>query len=282
MKRKLLIPLLSLCLAVSAVCMGCSSASGGHYATSEGESNPSNTLQTDETGENVDAKVSAATEEPAEVPEKTGVDPQIATEGQIASEDLDEVVSADVDSTISAIKAKHEKLVKDVDSYKKYSKNVDEIKLFYQQVCDDTRSLCIRLREYGADYAERLVTSNKSAKEQYKEADELYDCIYNDAGDEIYDETYNGVLDDIYDDFYNGILDDAYDNVPYDEWSDARSAEYDWWSDARSDVYDDWSDFRSDIYDFWSDVRGELYDGDIERAKEKVVDFREDIEKMKS
>ena len=230
----------------------------------------------------MDAETSAEKEEPAEVPEKTEADSQIETEGQIASEDLDEVVSADVDSTISAIKEKYEKLIKDVDSYKKYSKNADEVKLFYQQVCDDTRSLCIRMCEYGADYAEGLVTSNKSAKEQYKEADELYECIYDDAGDEIYDEIYNGVLDDIYDDFYNGILDAAYDNVPYDEWSDARSAEYDWWSDARSDVYDDWSDFRSDIYDFWSDVRGELYDGDIERAKEKVVDFKEDIEKMKS
>lgn len=254
---------------------------------SEKTSSPSSGTQASEAAEGAGAGISADAEEPAEAPERkasetTEADSQIKADGQIAFEDLDETVSADVDSTISSIKMKYEKLVKDINSYKKYSKNADEVELFYQQVCEDTRSLCIRLCEYGVSYAEGLVSSNKSAKEQYEDADEIYDCIYNDAGDEIYDETYNGVLDDMYKDFYNGILDDAYDNVPYDEWSDARSTEYDWWSTARSDVYDDWSDFRSDIYDFWSDMRSELYDGDIERAKEKVADFKEDIEKMKS
>lgn len=85
----------------------------------------------------------------------------------------------------------------------------------------------------------------------------------------------------MYDTFYNGILDDAYDDAPYDEWSDARSDEYDWWSDTRSDVYDEWSDFRSDVYDFWSDMRSELWDDDIEKAENKLKDFKEDIEKQK-
>ena len=128
------------------------------------------------------------------------------------------------------------------------------------------------MREYSINYAEAIMASDKSNDDKYKDFEKLYDCIYDDAGNDIYDEIYDGILDDIYDDFYDGILDDAYDNgAPYDEWSDARS-----------DVYDEWSDFRSDVYDFWSDMRSELWDDDIERAEEKIADFRKDIEKIKS
>ncbi len=66
----------------------------------------------------------------------------------------------------------------------------------------------------------------------------------------------------------------------YSEWSDARSDEYEWWSDTRSNVYEDWSDMRSDIYEFQSDLRGELWSDDIDKAQEKIEDFREDIEKL--
>lgn len=202
---------------------------------------------------------------------------------QIGFKELNEVVSTDVENTISAIKSEYEKLVTDIDTYEKYLENTDKVEAFYEQVCEDTKLLCIRMREYSINYAEEIMASDKSNSDKYKDFEELYDCIYDDAGDDIYDEIYDGILDDLYDDFYDGILDDAYDNgAPYDEWSDARSDEYDWWSDARSDVYDEWSDFRSDVYDFWSDMRNELWDDDIERAEEKIVDFREDVEKIKS
>lgn len=202
---------------------------------------------------------------------------------QIGFEELDEVVSTDVENTISAIKSEYEKLVADIDTYEKYLENTDKVEAFYEQICEDTKYLCIRMREYSLNYAEAIMVSDKSNNDKYKDFKELYDCIYDDAGDDIYDDIYDGILDDIYDDFYNGILDDAYDNgAPYGEWSDARSDEYDWWSDARSDVYDEWSDFRSDVYDFWSDMRSELWDDDIERAEKKIADFRKDIEKIKS
>lgn len=201
---------------------------------------------------------------------------------QIGLKELNEIVSADVENTISTIKSEYEKLVTDIDTYEKYLENTDKVEAFYGQVCEDTRLLCIRMREYSINYAEEIMASDKS-RDKYKDFEELYDCIYDDAGDDIYDEIYDGILDDIYDDFYDGILDDAYDNgASYDEWSNTRSDEYDWWSDARSDVYDEWSDFRSDVYDFWSDMRSELWDDDIERAEEKIVDFREDVEKIKS
>lgn len=196
---------------------------------------------------------------------------------------LDETVSTDVDNTISAMKAEYEKIISDIDTYEKYLENADKVEAFYKQIYEDTKQLCMRMREYSLNYAETIMASDKSNDDKYKDFEKLYDCIYDDAGDDIYDEIYDGILDDLYDDFYDGILDDAYDNgVPYDEWSDARSDEYDWWSDARSDVYDEWSDFRSDVYDFWSDMRSELWDDDIERAEEKIADFRKDIEKIKS
>ncbi|MCM1171926.1 MAG: hypothetical protein NC393_07345 [Clostridium sp.] len=253
MKKKLLIPLFCLCLIFITSC-------GENKKASNDADNvalPSQTESKDSTGDE--------------------------TAKQTDLKDLDEIVSTDVDNTISVMKAEYEKMITDIDTYEKYLENTDKVEAFYKQIYEDTQQLCIRMREYSIDYAEVIMASDKSNDDKYKDFEEIYDCIYDDAGDDIYDEIYDGILDDLYDDFYDGILDDAYDNgVPYDEWSDARSDEYDWWSDARSDVYDEWSDFRSDVYDFYSDMRSELWDDDVERAEEKIVDFREDIEKLKS
>ncbi len=242
----------------------------GNKVASDDTSNAQDSSQIEETLESKDTEESR---------DNTGD----MAEKQIRFEELNEVVSTDVENTVSAIKSEYEKLVTEIDTYEKYLENTDKVEAFYKQVYEDTKYLCIRMREYSINYAEEIVASDKSNDDKYKDFEELYDCIYDDAGDDIYDGIYDGILDDIYDDFYDGILDDAYDNgAPYDEWSDARSNEYDWWSDARSDVYDEWSDFRSDVYDFWSDMRSELWDDDIERAKEKIVDFQEDIEKVKN
>lgn len=263
MKKKLFIPLLCLCLVLMTACRK-------NNTTSDNSSNVQDSSPIEETSESRDIKESKD-------------NPDGMSEKQIGYDELNEVVSTDVENTISAIKSDYEKLVTEIVTYEKYLENTDKIEAFYNQVYEDAKSLCIRMREYSINYAEEIMASDKSNDDKYKDFEELYDCIYDDAGDDIYDEIYDGILDDIYDDFYDGILDDAYDNgAPYDEWSDARSDEYDWWSDARSDVYDEWSDFRSDVYDFWSDMRSELWDDNIERAEEKIVDFREDVEKIKS
>ena len=193
-------------------------------------------------------------------------------------EELDELVLKDVTDTITALTTEFEKLSTDIATYDKYKTDSNKVKGFYDKVQNDTKLLCIRLREYSSVYAELILSSDKSFDDKYDEFDALYDSVYEDARDEIYDEIYDGILDDMYDVFYDGILDDAYDNIPYDEWSDARSDEYDLWSDTRSEVYDIWSDAGSDIYDFWSDMRGEMWDKDIEKAKEKLQDFKDDIE----
>lgn len=262
-KKLLLIPLFCLCLIFTTSC-------GKNQAESNDADNVTLPSQAKDAPDNKDTP---------EIKDNTGDKAAKQTDFK----EPDEAVSADVDNTISAMKAEYEKIITDIDTYEKYLENTDKVEAFYKQVYEDTKQLCIRMREYSLNYAEAIMTSEKSNDDKYKDFEKLYDCVYDDAGDDIYDEIYDGILDDIYDDFYNGILDDAYDNgAPYDEWSDARSDEYDRWSDTRSDVYDEWSDFRSDVYDFWSDVRSELWDDDIERAEEKIEDFQEDIEKLKS
>lgn len=151
---------------------------------------------------------------------------------------------------------------------------------FYQSVLKTQQKLTIRMREYCLDYADFILSSDSTFDDKYDEFDEMFDVIYEDAGDEIFDEIYEGLFADIYDDFYDGILSDAYDTVPYKEWSDTHSDEYDLWSDTHSDLYDDWSDFHSDVYDFWSDMKGEMWDDDLEKAREKMDDFREDSTMM--
>ena len=256
MKKKICVLLLGLCLASSTAC--------GNNVTPDNSTNTPVPSQKEESAENNDVTADKETT-------------------PIGFEELNEVVTTDVENTIASIQAEYDKLITEIDTYDKYLENTDKIEAFYEQICEENRLLCIRMREYSVSYAKEIMASDKSNDEKYDDLEELYDCIYDDAGDEIYDEIYDGILDDMYDDFYDGILDDVYDNgAPYDEWSDARSDEYDWWSDARSDTYDEWSDFRSDIYDFWSDMRSALWKDDIEKAEKEIMDFQEDIEKIKS
>lgn len=75
--------------------------------------------------------------------------------------------------------------------------------------------------------------------------------------------------------------DEAHDTAEYEEWLDARSEEYELWLDTRSDTYEEWLDFRSESYEFWLDMKEEFWNGDMEKAKEKMQDFQEDINKLK-
>jgi len=228
------------------------------------------------------------TESPA-VPEQTEKpqepeNPQEPEKPQEPSDVTDKILeqaSAEAENTISALSAEYDALTSEITTFASYQKNAEKVEAFYIKMVDTTKLLCIAMREYSLRYAEAIMASNMSNDDKYEELDELYDCIYDDAGDDIYDEIYDGILDDIYDAFYDGILDDAYDTVSYKEWWGARSNEYDNWSDTRSDIYDEWSDMRSDVYDFWSDMRSELWKDDVERANKRIENFRADIEKMK-
>lgn len=195
--------------------------------------------------------------------------------------EISEMVDKDVSDSVDSLLTKYQTLINDIDTYEKYKNNSESVKSFYDTALQNTKELCIRLREYSVYYAEIIITSDKSKKDKYDNLEKIYDCIYDTAGNDIYDEIYDGILDDIYDTYYDGILNDAYGDTDYKEWSDARSNEYKWWSDTRSDVYKEWSRCRSDIYGFWSDMRSAVWRDDMELAEEKLADFRDDVERLK-
>ena len=196
-------------------------------------------------------------------------------------EELEELVDKDVTGVITALEEEYNKLTGEITTYDQYVENGDKVEAFYSKVNEETKKLCIRLREYSINYAELVVSSNMTNDEKEAAVEDIYDCIYDEAGDAVYDGIYDGVLDDMYDYFYDGIISDGYDYAPYKEWSDVLSEEYDMWSDTLSDVYDTWSDALSDIYGFWSDVSRAMWDNDIEEIKTEIEKFKEDIKELK-
>jgi len=192
-----------------------------------------------------------------------------------------EEIETDVENTISALESEYDKLIAEIDTYDKYAANTAKVKAFYDKVLSDTSGLCLRLREYGADYAEAILSADSSCGDKIEEFNDLYDCIYSDACDEMYDNIYNGILDDMYDTYYKDIVGDA-EYSDYSAWYEVFSNEYDWWSDTHSDVFEEWSDLRADILDLYSDVRSELWSDDIERANKKLEKFKKDVEKLKN
>lgn len=196
--------------------------------------------------------------------------------------EIEEIVTNDVTDTIASLMTEYEQLSADINTYDKYLKNVDKIDAFYQEIYENTKLLCIRIREYSIIYAEAIMSSDKTNVEKYSDFGKLFDCIYVNAGDDILNGIYSGILDNMLNYFYSGILNDSYsNNISYEEWSAALSHEYKSWSNASSDVYDEWSDLSSDIYSFWSDMQGALLRDDTEQAENTLRDFQEDIKKLK-
>lgn len=197
------------------------------------------------------------------------------------SKEFKESVKKDIKDTIESLEKDYKQLKADIDTYDKYSKNADKIKAFYDNINETHKSLCIRMREYALDYADKILSSNTSNDEKYEELDKLYKIIYDDGGESIYDGVYDGILSDMYKDFYDGILADAYDSVPYAELSKLQTQEYKWWSNTGSDVYKQWSSFGSDVYKFWSDLGSKVWNDEIDETKEIMSDFKADINELK-
>ena len=195
-------------------------------------------------------------------------------------DELSDIISEDVENTLSTFNEAYEQLINEVDTYDKYVANSDRVEAFYAKACTVNHELIIRMYNYAINYADLILNSKSSIDDKYDEFEYLCDDIYDDAGDDILDGIYDGVLDDILKEYYDGIIEDAEDTVSYDEWYNVLSNEYDWWSDARSDTYDEWSDFRSDIYDFYSDVRSALWKDDMDKANEKFEKFKKRVEKL--
>lgn len=196
-------------------------------------------------------------------------------------EELETTVDAHVSECIQSLKSGWTTLSEEIDTYDKYVEKIDKIEEFHTYIEDASNQILVMICEYGVSYAELIMQSDSSSKDKYNDFEDLKDCIYEDACELVKDDIYDGILDDIKDYYYEGILEDAKDYVKYSDWSDARSDAYSWWSDARGEVYSAWSDTRGDVYSFFSDMRGELFVGDIDRANEILLKFKEKVEKMK-
>lgn len=194
-------------------------------------------------------------------------------------EELEATVDAHVSECIQALETEWTKLSEEIDAYDKYVEKIDKIEEFHTYIEDASNQILVMICEYGVSYAELIMQSDSSSKDKYNDFEDLKDCIYEDACELVKDDIYDGILDDIKDYYYEGILEDAKDYVEYSDWSDVRSDAYSWWSDARGEVYGAWSDTRGDIYGFFSDMRGELFAGDIDRASEILLKFKEKVEK---
>lgn len=215
---------------------------------------------------------------------ETKADSKPITANFECADELEEIVSADVETTIEALNTEYENLITEVDTYEEYKNNVEKVEAFYGKIRTETSNLCIRLREYAVMYSEYLLASNMSYDEKYDEIDWIYDFLYNDACDEIYDEIYNGLMEDMYDAFYDGVIDGGYNNDSYDysEVSDLSSEEYELYSDTSSEIYELYSDAQSDIYELYSDLGSDVYDEDLEEANKELAKFKEDVEELKN
>ncbi|MEF2765901.1 MAG: hypothetical protein U0N43_11535 [Mediterraneibacter sp.] len=196
-------------------------------------------------------------------------------------DELNELVIQNLENRVAALNSQYEELKNEIDTYEKFSANIQDIENFYSDIYEKTRDICIEMREYSLDYARFILDSDGDKNDKYDDLEELYDTVYDDGGELIYDEIYDGILDEVYDVFYDGILDEAYDTVGYEEWYDTCSDEFERWYDTRSDVYEEWYDTRSDIYEFYYDLRSELWDADFEKAEEIIQEFREDTSNLK-
>ncbi len=279
MKKKGCIVTAAVLLASIFAISGCNAGQNAPNIGTETTASPTESVsvtteKTDEAAAETSAKEEVTTERTTEESKET--EPVAGT----PIDQIEDAVEKDVKDTLSSVNAKYEELTADIDTYDKFVSNTDRVESFYNGILEDTKAICVRMREYSIAYAEAVLSLDMSEYDKYDELEGLYDCIYDDAGDDIYDGIYDDLFDDLYDSFYDGIIDEAYDSIPYKEWSEVHSGEYERWSDTRSDIYDEWSDCRSDIYELWSDVGSELFDDDIERAYDKINDFKDDVAKL--
>lgn len=151
-------------------------------------------------------------------------------------EEVEGIVSTDVESTINELNTEWEKLKEEVNTYNVYLNEVEKVETYYDKIQSTTEQLCIRLYAYSANCAELILSSSKEYKDKYDDLEMINDIIYENAREEINDRIYDGILKDMEDTFYDGIIKDAEDNVPYSDWYDTRSNEYEIWYDTRSEV----------------------------------------------
>lgn len=288
MKKHIIALLMAFTLVLSVTACGTQPTTEANITTNTVTDEPSSTPDTDNVQTEISSEQTVSDEEsnsisePNPTPESDAAPEPDPTTKPDSFDALETNVLKDVKDCITGLTTEMEALSAEIDTFQKYTNNADKVESFYIKTCTESTRLSICLMEHAVTYAEFIINSNDDFDDKYDNLDELYDCIYDDAGDEFYDGIYDGVLDEMYEVFYDGLLDDAYDSVPYDKWLDARSNEYDWWLDARSDAYEIWLDTRSDIYEFWLDLRSATFTKDTDEVNEIIADFVADIEDLKT
>lgn len=184
---------------------------------------------------------------------------------------------ADEKKLTDDLKKDFEELKDKTDTIEKYKENKDNVKDFYKKIVDNTETFCNRAKEYSIKYLELILNSKKSTYDMYDELDKMYEDIYEGILENVYDDIYEELLENMYKQYYEGILEDAYDSLPYEEYSELKSDEYNNYSTTTSEVYNIYSNTTSDIYKLYSSLKGPLYDDNLDKSKETLNNFVENM-----
>lgn len=209
-----------------------------------------------------------------------GTDKSIS--GADSVEELELIIIKYVEDETTDLNTQLTKLMESVNTYDKYLEKIDEVEAFYEEVCNTSELISIRIREYSVEYAEMLIESDSSTTDLYNDFGDMYDFIDDEVADKFYDGILDGIIEDLKDAFYDGVIYDGMNSVSYSEWYEICSEDYALWYDTGSDCYEYCSDMLSDVYSFIANVQIEVLQGDIDGAKEEIADFKEDIEKLKA
>lgn len=186
-------------------------------------------------------------------------------------------IKEDYNKTVKELKNEFNELKTKTDTVEKYKKNKDQIKAFYKKIEDKTSEFCKRTKEYTVRYGEIILNSGKDFDAMYDDLDYIHDDIYDEVLSDLEDEMYYGLLDEMSDFYYYGILDDSYYFKSYDEYYDISNDEYKNNSKTASTVYKLIDQTEDKVYKLYSRLVDAIYEDKLDKAKEKLNDFKEDL-----
>lgn len=231
------------------------------------------------------------TKEPTKEPTKTPTKKEnvsqsfsIDVTGITTTDELEKQIEQDLNEHIESLKSQWELLSKEIDSNKKYVSKSTEVTELYDTIIDETKQMCIRLREYSAVYARMVLEADMSNENRYDAIQGIDDYLYDEACKEINDEIYEGLLDDMELYLIGGILANASFEADYEYEKHKRifDKELNQWKHARFEVSNLYEKTASDINSFYSNISGKLNREDTERANRVYAMFLDKIGMIKS
>ncbi len=306
MKRKLVIGIIGICALSITACSSGQSGSTAAASSSVIEENvetaaSSAAEETIETGsssaadETAEAKSSSASDTSASRDPASPSSGSDTSSGRYASSGpwdstyaglfaaLEAEVEADIDATVESLENDLEQLERQITSFADFRNQEDEVEAYYEQVLTETEDLCIRIREYTAEYAE-VILSGYNSDDYYtwlEILDTFYDFVYDDVLEDLNDEIYEDLFEDLQETFYEDIIEKAANKADPAVYAEVSSAQEERHETCRTAVYSAYRNCESDILDFWADLESDLWDEDMEAAEEDIADFRTLIENLK-